>query len=293
MNAGELNTDLEMLEWQISMGADEAIGDEAVDWFAASAASMKAKAAANSIPKPTVPDRPALLNRPQTQTNVAKAVTSSQDEVADARRLAATCKTIDELIAALETFDTCALSRTATNLCFIDGNRDAKILIIGEVPGRDEDLQGKPFVGRAGQLLDKMLDSIDLARKNDASESSVLFSNTVFWRPPGNRKPTESETLMCLPFVNKLIELMAPKMIVCLGAMPTQRLTGETKGINRLRGRWFDYNRPENGENAGQSRSSIPILATLHPSYLLLQPKLKKLAWRDLIAMKQKLMSII
>lgn len=302
MDTSEAKNDLEMLAWQVAMGVDETVGDDLADWFARSADTMAAKAAAREAPLAAPvhtpsPQQPRDLPKAHANTSVkglgrapsvAQPATSSQDEVADARKLAASCASIDELITALKTFDACPLSRTATNLCFIDGNRDAEIMLIGEAPGRDEDLQGKPFVGRSGQLLDKMLSHIDLSRDNEKPEKSVLISNTVFWRPPGNRKPTEAETLMCLPFVSKLIELVAPKFIVCLGAIPTQRLTGETKGITRLRGRWFTYPAGHKTPNDNAEATSIPLLATLHPSYLLRQPMQKKLAWRDFLALKLK-----
>ena len=291
----------QLLEWQIAMGADEAVSDAATDWFAhcAVSAAQKTEQTENPTPKITgkitgkttikatvvgdaflAPQTPVLSGAGPKNPSVAKPVASSQDIVGDARKRAAACTSIDELIAALNTFDACLLSRTATNLCFIDGNRQAKILLLGEAPGRDEDLQGKPFVGRSGQLLDKMISHIGLSRHAEKPDQSVLISNTVFWRPPGNRKPTEAETLMCLPFVNKLIELVKPEIIVCLGATPTQRLTGQTKGITRLRGRWFDYS---------GSDTPIPLLATLHPAYLLRQPMQKKLAWRDFLALKLRI----
>ncbi len=290
MDPTELKNNLETLEWQIAMGADEAIGDEAIDWFSRSGEQIAAKAAkaVNQQKNETVP---VLANVARTPPGTASAVASSQDEVGDARKLAASCNSIDELLAALENFDACQLSRTATNLCFIDGNRQAEILLIGEAPGRDEDIQGKPFVGRSGQLLDKILSAIDLSRNNVSPDNSVLISNTVFWRPPGNRKPTEAETLVCLPFVNKLIELVAPKFIVCLGATPTQRLTGETKGITRLRGRWFDHTIGPGTSGDDEKPKSAALLATLHPSYLLRQPMQKKLAWRDFLALKLKVAS--
>ncbi len=310
MGTNEAKNHLEMLTWQIAMGADEAVGDEPVDWFSRSADQMAAKSvpveptrveqpraeqpkAEQSLPAHSKPAPPRTASYSPVLSGAAKPLTVSHDEVGDARKLANACQSLDELIAALETFEACPLSRTATNLCFIDGNRDAKILMIGEAPGRDEDLQGKPFVGRSGQLLDKMLNAIDLSRHNGEPENSVLISNTVFWRPPGNRKPTEAETLMCLPFVNKLIELTDPKMIICLGATPTQRLTGETKGITRLRGRWFSFNSLINPSQTGSKRPPVPLLATLHPSYLLRQPAQKRLAWRDFIALKLKLKSVI
>jgi len=294
MDPTESKNVLETLEWQIAMGADEAIDNEPQDWFLRSGEQIAANLI-NSPQQKKQESAPALTKAPAQfpakSPGTANAVASSQDEVGDARKLAASCKTIDELLTALESFDACPLSRTATNLCFIDGNRQAEILLIGEAPGRDEDIAGKPFVGRSGQLLDKMLSAIDLSRNNERPDDSVLISNTVFWRPPGNRKPTEAETLVCLPFVNKLIELVAPKFIVCLGATPTQRLTGETKGITRLRGRWFDHTISSGTSGNGKKAASVPLLATLHPSYLLRQPMQKKLAWRDFFALKLKVAS--
>lgn len=288
MNQIDAINDLKLLEWQIEMGAGEAIGENPVDWFAHNLEAAKSKKLTTNSDQTgqlasqtnlTAPMPDVLTNRLNRETSTALPVASSQDTVGDARKLAAKCSSIDDIIAALENFDACPLSRTASNLCFIDGNRNAKILLIGDVPERDEDLQGKPFVGRSGQLLDKILGHIGLSRDHTDVENSVLISNTVFWRPPGNRKPTESEILMCLPFLNKLIELTSPQLIICLGATPAQRLTGETKGITRLRGRWFNY---------VNNQHQIPVLATLHPSYLLRQPMQKKLAWRDFLAFQAK-----
>ncbi len=153
-------------------------------------------------------------------------------------------------------------------------------MLIGEAPGRDEDIQGKPFVGRSGQLLDRMLQAIGLSRHGETPQNSVYISNVIFWRPPGNRTPTDQETLMCLHFLRRAIEIKQPRLLVCLGATPTQRLMGTSEGILKLRGRWFDF-------AAGER--SIPLLATLHPAYLLRQPAQKRLAWRDFLSMKQKL----
>ena len=274
---GEKISDLEALSWLIEVGADECIGEEPTDWFAQSA--QPAKITATAIPS-TAPMPAPKKAAPTIARREAQPVSSSDNLVADARKLASECTSIDDLIAALERFEGCPLSRTASNLSFLDGNLQAHTLLIDESPGREEDLQGKPLVGRAGQLLDKMISHIGLSRENETPEKSVLVTNLVFWRPPGNRKPTESETLMCVPFINKLIEITKPKIIVSFGAMPTQRLTGQSLGINRLRGRWFDY--PLKNEN-------IPVLATLRPSHLMTNPVQKSLAWQDLISLKIKL----
>lgn len=174
----------------------------------------------------------------------------------------------------------CPLKKTATNLCFADGNPQAHVMLIGEAPGRDEDIQGKPFVGRSGQLLDRMLAAIGLSRRASEPERSVFISNTVFWRPPGNRTPTESETAMCLPFVFRTIELLQPRIIVCLGATPAHRLTGRSDGILKMRGKWL---------RCTVGGRDIPLLPTLHPAYLLRQPGQKRLAWRDLLMLRQAL----
>jgi uracil-DNA glycosylase len=249
------------LAWLAEMGADEAIGEVAIDRFAA------------STPKPVAvvePPRPAPL----------KPLAASGDAVADARAIAAACQSLDDLAAALTAFDACPLKRTATQLCFADGNPYARVMLIGEAPGRDEDIQGKPFVGRSGQLLDRMLAAAGLSRLAEDREAAVYITNAIFWRPPGNRTPTEAETAMCLPFLMRAIELQQPDFIVCLGAVPTQRLTGRSDGILKLRGKWFDF------ETAG---GRLPLLATLHPAYLLRQPAQKRLAWRDLLILRQAL----
>ena len=153
-------------------------------------------------------------------------------------------------------------------------------MLVGEAPGRDEDIQGKPFVGKSGQLLDRMLSAIGLSRGSAERETAVFITNVIFWRPPGNRTPTEAETLMCLPFLLRTIEIQAPDFIVCLGATPAHRLTGRTDGILKLRGKWM---------SANVSGRNIPLLPTLHPAYLLRQPNQKRLAWRDLLTLRQML----
>ena len=201
---------------------------------------------------------------------------SSDAAVKTAVDLAAGAQTLDDLRAALEQFDGCALKKTATNLVFVDGNPDAEVLFIGEGPGAEEDRQGLPFVGPSGRLLDKMLASIGLER------SDVLISNTVFWRPPGNRTPTPQETATCMPFVERLIELTDPRVLVPLGGPAAKSLLGQTQGIGRLRGNWFSFETP---------RMSHPVPATpmFHPAYLLRTPMQKRAAWNDLRLIRRKL----
>jgi DNA polymerase len=261
-----------MLEWLVEMGADEVIGEAPVNRLLAPVPVTPAEAAQPVVATSTI--RPGNVAFEFRGESTAPALGTS-----DAAQMATACATLADIEAALTRFDACPLKKTATNLCFADGNPKAQVMLIGEAPGRDEDIQGKPFVGRSGQLLDRMLEAIGLSRHGETPENSVYISNVIFWRPPGNRTPTDQEALMCLPFLKRAIEIKQPRLIVCLGATPTQRLIGRSEGILKLRGRWFDF-------PCGQG--SIPLLATLHPAYLLRQPAQKRLAWRDFLSLKQK-----
>jgi DNA polymerase len=192
--------------------------------------------------------------------------------------IAAACNSLAELKAALEAFDGCPLKKTATNTVFADGTPAHHIMLIGEAPGRDEDKQGKPFVGRAGQLLDKMLAAIHLDRKTNA-----YITNVINWRPPDNRDPTPEEAATCLPFLRRHIELAQPGIIILLGAVAARHVLGKTDGIMRLRGKWLEYH---------VGGKMIPVMPTLHPAYLLRRPADKKLAWRDLQAIEDKIKSL-
>jgi uracil-DNA glycosylase len=246
----------EALRWLSEMGADEIIGENPVNRLVA-AAPKSAPAAARAAPAPAA----------------APVVVAAGTSAAQYQSLA-------DIAQALAGFDACPLKKTATKLCFADGNPQARVMLIGEAPGREEDIEGRPFVGRSGQLLDRMLAAVGLSRAAQDRDSAVFITNTVFWRPPGNRNPTEPETQMCLPFVIRTIELQKPDVIVCLGGVPAQRLTGRTDGILKLRGKWV---------TANVSGRNIPLLPTLHPAYLLRQPAQKRLAWRDLLSLRQML----
>ena len=236
------------LAWLAEMGVDDIVGEVAVDRFM------------------TAPAAPAKAAR-QTLAAAAPADLSA-------------CRSLDDVAALLARFDACPLRKTATNLCYADGNPTARVMFVGEAPGRDEDIQGKPFVGRSGQLLDRMLAAIGLDRRSGERETAAFITNVIFWRPPGNRTPTEAETAMCLPFLLKTIEIQRPDFIVCLGATPAHRLTNRSEGILKLRGNWTE---------ATISGRTIPLLPTLHPAYLLRQPAQKRLAWRDLLLLRQAL----
>ena len=190
----------------------------------------------------------------------------------EARALAAGARTMDELRAIMDAYDGCGLKLRATQLCFADGNPEAEIMLVGEAPGSEEDLQGKPFVGRAGQLLDRMLGAIGLDR------TRVFVVNTVPWRPPGNREPSPEEMALCQPFLFRQIELVAPRLLVTLGNVPTKALFSTSVGITRMRGQWKEL-------TLGSHR--VKALATLHPAYLLRQPASKQMAWRDMLSLKQ------
>ncbi|MFZ1964019.1 MAG: uracil-DNA glycosylase, partial [Roseiarcus sp.] len=204
----------------------------------------------------------------------APALTAPPDEAQrSAREAAAAARSLEELRAALERFQGCGLKATATQLVFADGAPEARIMLVGEAPGGDEDRIGRPFVGRAGHLLDRMLAAIGLDR------TKVYIANVVPWRPPGNRTPTPQETAVCLPFVRRQIALVAPRLLVCLGGSATQTLLGVKEGITRTRGVWRDYQ--------GDDGAAIPTLPMFHPAYLLRQPAAKRQAWADLRKLKR------
>lgn len=194
----------------------------------------------------------------------------------DARERAAAASSLEELEQALLAFNGCPLKAAAKNTCFKRGSEQARIMFIGEGPGRDEDIQGKPFVGRAGQLLDRMLAAIGL------DESQVYITNIVYWRPPGNRTPSAQEVEACLPFLNRQAELLDPDFLVLIGGPASQNLLGTKDGIMRLRGKWREC------ELGGKARRTLPML---HPAYLLRTPAAKKQAWRDLLTLKSELIT--
>jgi DNA polymerase len=191
-----------------------------------------------------------------------------------AREAARSAPDLETLRNILDRFEGCALRATASRLVFGDGNPAARVMLIGEAPGREEDLEGRPFVGRSGKLLDRMLAAIGLDR------SSVYIANIVPWRPPGNRTPTPQETAICLPFILRQIELVNPDILVCLGNPSTQTLLGTKDGITKTRGRWFKF-------NAGSR--DIRAIPSYHPAFLLRSPLQKRFAWRDFLAIKKAL----
>ncbi|HEY8871479.1 MAG TPA: uracil-DNA glycosylase [Stellaceae bacterium] len=264
---------LALLEWQIAMGADEAIGEIAADRLAPPppppAAALPAAAVA-------APRQPAVAAAPSVVSPPGAFAESLAEAAQSARLVAAGAATIEALGALVAAFDGCPLKRTATTTVFMDGNPAAPVMIIGEAPGADEDRIGRPFVGRSGQLLDRMLAAIGLDR------TTVQITNVIYWRPPGNRKPTSAEIAACLPFVLRHIALARPQVVVLAGGTAASALLPLSEGITRLRGRWFDLAVP--GLDA-----PVPTLPMFHPSFLLRAPERKREAWRDLLALKARL----
>ncbi|MEO0402418.1 MAG: uracil-DNA glycosylase [Pseudomonadota bacterium] len=256
MESAEYHSTLAALAWQIELGADETIGDVPVDRYAVPAPLAAPAASPAPVAAPTAVAATAAITEP--------------DAVAVARSAAKGAQDLEGLRTALAGFEHCELKLGARNLVFSDGVPGARVMIVGEAPGRDEDREGRPFVGRAGQLLDKMLAAIDLSRT-----ASVYITNVLPWRPPQNRDPKPEEIAMMQPFLHRHIELAAPDVLVVVGNHACQALLGK-RGITRLRGTWT--------EARGK-----PALPMFHPAYLLRNPAAKREAWADLLSLKVRL----
>ncbi|HEU4985570.1 MAG TPA: uracil-DNA glycosylase family protein [Rhizobiaceae bacterium] len=267
----------ELLRFYADAGVDEALDDEPLNRF-----EERAPARTQTPAVTPVADRPAAAPAPQrlstapaeTRPSMPAAI-PDEAQAARARDLARSAGSLAELKQLLVDFDGCNLKYTAKNLVFADGNPEADIMFVGEAPGRDEDLEGLPFVGRSGRLLDRMLAAIGLDR------TTAYISNVIPWRPPGNRDPSPLETEICRPFIERHIELMNPKVLVTLGNPSTKLLLRTQTGIMRMRGTWSVHTTPGGIE--------IATMPTLHPAYLLRNPAHKKLAWRDFLAVKVRL----
>jgi len=255
---------LALLDWYRAAGVDIALGEEPVDRFAQTA---NASIARRQSAEPAAPVAPAMA--PAAPVSAPLLL-----DPGEAQAIAAAAPTLKALEAAFAAYDGCPLKARATQLVFADGNPEAKVMLVGEAPGQEEDREGRPFVGRAGRLLDRMLAAIGLDRK------SVYIANTVPWRPPGNRNPTVQEIASCRPFLDRQIELVAPQLLVTLGNVPTQTLFATSTGITRMRGQWRDM---------AFNAHPVKALATFHPAFLLRTPACKELAWRDLLALRKQM----
>ncbi len=262
---------LEALAWQLELGADEAIGEAPVDRFAESAAAATA----------AIVTTPAARRAPDGATS-ATADAPPGPEAAlrgeTPHALARAATTLEELAEAMRGFEDSPLKKSARSFVFCDGLAGARVMVIGEAPGGEEDRVGRPFVGRAGQLLDRMLAAIGLTRTAPAPEDAAYITNILPWRPPGNRTPTLAEVALFLPFIERHIELAKPDFIFSIGNTPTKTLLDTATGIKRMRGRWVRH-----------AASGLPLLPSFHPAYLLRPPADKRLAWRDLLSLRAAL----
>jgi uracil-DNA glycosylase len=254
----------QLLAFYLEAGVDCALTEEPVNRLADP----------DLIPGPRETAPPETVRTYAAAVPAARAEPAPEAAIMSAREAARTAPSLDVLRALLEKFDGCALKSTATRLVFADGNPQARIMFVGEAPGREEDIEGLPFVGRSGKLLDRMIAAIGLDRGN------AYIANVIPWRPPGNRTPTPQETQICLPFIQRQIELVNPDVLVTLGNPSTQTLLSTREGIMKTRGRWFDY---DTGTRV------IRALATFHPAYLLRSPSYKRMAWQDLRAIAKAL----
>jgi uracil-DNA glycosylase len=253
---------LDILKWYVESGVDEAIvSTPQVRYVGPTRAEAPSMEAGGGI----------------RTTNAAPPVLVSRDDVVlTAREMAGRASTLEELRSVFAAFDGCPLKSTATNFVFADGSPQAAVMLIGEAPGGEEDRQGIPFVGPAGRLLDRMVMAIGLRRRD------VYITNILPWRPPGNRNPTDVEIAACLPFIERHIALVAPRILVLVGGTSAKALLNSRDGIMRLRGKWLKYAEPYSG-------AEIAARAILHPAYLLRSPAQKRETWQDLIAIKRRI----
>lgn len=256
----------EVLAFYAEAGVDSLVGEEPTNHFAPQAEAPRAPL------NPSPMRAPEIKSAPIAAPNLAP---PAPDVAAmEAREAVKGVQTLDELRAVLDKFEGCALRATATQLVFADGNPQARLMLVGEAPGRDEDIEGLPFVGRSGKLLDRMLAAIGIDR------TQAYIANIIPWRPPGNRTPTPQESQICLPFIRKQIELVDPDVLVCLGGPSATTLLDIKEGITKSRGRWYAYD---------TGKREIRAMPTFHPAFLLRSPLQKRLAWRDLLAVKKAL----
>ena len=257
----------EVLAFYAEAGVDAPVGDEPVNRFAPEANEPARAAPKFAMRAPEIKSAPSPL-----PGNIAP---PAPDVAAmEAREAVKSVRTLEELRDVLARFEGCALRATATQLVFADGNPEARVMFVGEAPGRDEDIEGLPFVGRSGKLLDRMMAAIGLDR------TQAYIANIIPWRPPGNRTPTPQESQICLPFIRKQIELVDPDVLVCLGGPSATTLLDIKEGITKSRGRWVTYD---------TGKREIRAVPTFHPAFLLRSPLQKRLAWRDLLAVKKAL----
>jgi len=274
------------LEWHVDVGADEAIAEAPVNRLKPPAHSMQEALARIEQPQAQqAPQTSAQMNtsfQPPAPPSDDQMPLGAAEASQEARRIAAACDTLEALEEAIQNFEGCPLKRTAKNTVFAAGNPKAKIMLIGEAPDTGEDQTGKPFVNATGQLLDRMFEAIGLSRDADKPDEAIYLTNIIFWRPPGNRPPSNSELAVCQPFVERHIELAKPDLLVYAGAVSAKTLLQTGQGITKLRGKWHEF-------KTDRLEAPIPVMPIFHPSFLLQSPAQKKHAWADLLKIKAKL----
>lgn len=273
MNGIAYTADIAALGWYVDSGVNEVLSDAPQD-------------RTKPVEMPVQPVSMPSASRMQGDAPAA-AFLGKTDAYEEALKLAQAANTLEDLAKAIAGFDGVAIKKTATNMVFSDGNPKARVMLVGEAPGADEDRQGKPFVGVSGQLLDRILECIDLDRKEEDPAKSVYISNILNWRPPGNRTPNEAEIAVSLPFIEKHIQLIQPEIIILCGGVSAKSLLGSAESISRLRNRWHDYKPQTQGLVA--NAKPIHAIATYHPSFLLRTPSQKKAVWKDVIEIAGKI----
>lgn len=271
------------LEWHLEAGANETLDEIPVDQTqdvlekpistqAGTEENRRAGLQKNMAPADMVSSPPPL---------------GTVEARAKAIELAKNAETLDELCESIAVFDGIAIKKSASHLVFADGNPDAQIMLIGEAPGADEDMQGIPFVGASGQLLDKILASIGLSRTAKEVANAVYITNVLNWRPPGNRTPNAGEIEVSLPFIEKHIALIKPSLLILCGSTTTKALLGDNRNISKIRGKWHTYT-PRTNE-LSLPDAAIPTLAIYHPAYLLHNPLQKRAMWHDMLMLREEL----
>lgn len=293
------NDAIALLKWQLEAGCDAVLADMGVDKFAPQVQSLAPMAAPGTGPAARVEARdPSQARRPERRPQGPQAPREAAPRAAppppvgaaaavqSAREVAASATDLEDLKAKFSAFDGCAIKQTARNFVFANGTPEAEIMILGEAPGREEDRQGLPFVGRSGKLLDDMLAAIGLSRAEN-----VYISNILPWRPPGDRTPTDGEIAACLPFTLRHVMLVRPKLVLLLGGTAAKSLLIRKEGITRLRGKWAELDPAAHGvgDDGMGSNGKFPALPTFHPAYLLRTPAQKRQAWRDLLLVKARI----
>lgn len=271
------------LEWYVENGVDEAIGEEAIDRFAAAKAQSD-KSVADVIRTENASAQ--VVTAPQAQNTPLGA----SDARAEALRVAQAAQSLEDLQDAIAAFEGIGLKKTASNMVFADGNQGASIMYIGDAPAADDDRAGKPFVGEDGRFLDVMFKAIDIARGSEEPEKALYLTNILNWRPPGGRSPAPGEIEASLPFIERHIQLAAPKLLVFGGGVVAKALLGRNEGLSKLRKGWHDYH-PQ-CEELREGTGTIPAIVTFAPSYLLKTPAQKRGAWSDLLMIKSRLSSL-